>query len=561
MKLAVRIFSLVMTLVLIFSMGIVGCSGKKDPTAYPTTPIDVSAEYTALAGKQNDWLTYNPDRGYRTEICVRMTNDAEKFDSSDWRNIYALDTDENLIKKLNKLVDMYLPVNTKLAIAYISFANINRAEKVPDEYLHVLDLFFDICRQKKVKILWRHAYAVPTNKYIANPEDKAYLATVCADEETMIRHIKQLGEYISKHLDVIQKVSSGVIGNGEFVASFQWPPVDFNNVLDALVRYMCVPNGLQMSIRMPRYKMDLLNYWKETYGEEYPYADIIGFNNDAVFGETDKYNFHSGCLQYNHKTCGNNCFNNQDDYFDEWAWVTETAAYTSQSGEMFVNAAMIGPNLVPTGISVIRQMAHHRYTTLSHWHTLYETQQDNVMKRWIEGEPLTTEILDQNGIIYDPNWFVDVDGDAIHRDPYEFLRDHLGYKLVSENSTLKGDLGRLGKLTVDMTFKNYGFAAPFFLEAGFAILDSKYNLVSSVAAGEPDKWISLPADYYTTERNSSVQEDVLTHNVSAELELPEAEGTYYIAFYLKNSMDDYAMLSNDIPFEGDGFNILHTIKI
>ena len=183
------------------------------------------------------------------------------------------------------------------------------------------------------------------------------------------------------------------------------------------------------------------------------------------------------------------------------------------------------------------------------------------MKRWIEKESITPDILDANGIIYDPNWFVDVDGDAIHRNPYEFLRDHLGYKLVAENSTLKGDLGRLGKLTVDMTFKNYGFAAPFFLEAGFAVLDSKYNVVSSVAAGEPDKWISLPADYYTTERKSSVQADVLTHNVSAELELPEAEGTYYIAFYLKNSMDDYAMLSNDLPFEGDGFNILHTIKI
>ena len=72
-----------------------------------------------------------------------------------------------------------------------------------------------------------------------------------ADQKTIIRHVKQLREYISKHTDVIQKVTSGVIGNGEFVADFQWSPVDFNNVLDAIVRYMCVLNGLQMSIRMP----------------------------------------------------------------------------------------------------------------------------------------------------------------------------------------------------------------------------------------------------------------------------------------------------------------------
>lgn len=558
MKKAIRFLALILSLITVLSVGFVGC-GEKEPTG---EPIDTAAEYLPLVGVQNEWIVSNPDRGYRTEICLRMTNDEAHYNEikDDWRNIYALDSDEELNKKIRKIVDMYLPPNNKLAIAYISFAKINRAEAVPDEYLHVLDLFFDYCREIDIKILWRHAYAVPTNKYIANPEDKAYLATVCADEETMIRHIKQLGTYISKHTDVIQKVSSGVIGNGEFVASFQWPPVDFNNVLDALVRYMCVPNGLQMSIRMPRYKKDLLDFWKEEHGEDYPYADIIGFNNDAVFGETDKPNFHSGCWQYNHKDCGPNCFNRAENYFDEWAYVSANAAYTSQSGEMFVNAAMIGPNLVPTGLSVIKQVAHHRYTTLSNWHTLYETQQDNVMKRWIESESVTPELLDQNGIIYDPNWFKDVNGGDLHRNPYEFIRDHLGYKLVAEKSTLKGQVGKGTKLTVDMSFKNYGFAAPFFLESGYAVLDSKYNVVATVKAGEPDKWISLPADYYAEEKKASVQNDIITHNVSAELTLPEESGKYFIAFYLKNSMDDFASLSNDIPFE-DGYNILHEIEI
>lgn len=63
--------------------------------------------------------------------------------------------------------------------------------------------------------------------------------------------------------------------------------------------------------------MDLLNYWKETYGEDYPYTDIISFNNAAVFGQTDKPGFHSGCWQYNHITCEANCFNKAENYFDE----------------------------------------------------------------------------------------------------------------------------------------------------------------------------------------------------------------------------------------------------
>ena len=221
-------------------------------------------------------------------------------------------------------------------------------------------------------------------------------------------------------------------------------------------------------------------------------------------------------------------------------------------------------------MEVILQMAHHRFTTLSSWHTLGEatsgtnTADTNVMIRWIELERVTPEILEANGILYDPNWFKDENGNTITRNPYEFIRDHLGYKLVAESSNLSGKLGRLGKLKVDLSLKNYGFAAAFMLESGFAILDSKYNVVSTVKAGEPDKWYNLAPDYYVTERKSSAQGDVLTHKIEAELDLPEASGTYYVAFYLKNTMNDFATLSNDpesIPFKGEGYNILHTIQI
>ena len=215
-------------------------------------------------------------------------------------------------------------------------------------------------------------------------------------------------------------------------------------------------------------------------------------------------------------------------------------------------------------------MAHHRYTTLSQWHTLgekvqgYNTADTNVMMHWIEKETVTPELLEDNGILYDPNWFYDNDGTEISRNPYEFIRDHLGYKLVAESSNLKGELGKEGTVNVDMTFKNYGFAAAFMLESGFAVLDENYNLVSSVKAGEPSKWINLPADYYVTEKKSSAQNDVITYNIAGDLTLPKESGTYYIAFYLKNTMNDFAALSNaesSIGFEGDGYNILHKIEI
>ncbi len=447
MKRAMKLIALLLTVVTVFTLGAVGCSGGES--------IDTQITYKPLMGVQSDWINNNPDRGYRTEICINLYDTAqynpEMKDSYMYLNIN--DDDKDLEKQIIRICNQYLSeTNNKLAIAYINFHDCNDAEAIPDRYLEVLDIFLDYCRAKKVRILWRHAYGDCSDKYISNPEDKAYLDNVCADEEHMIKHIKQLGEYIAKNLDVIHKVSSGVIGNGELVANFQWPPVDFNNVIDAIVRYMCVPNGLQFTVRMPRYKNDLLEAYKKEHGEDYPYANYIGFNNDAVFGETAEKDFHSGCWQYNHdyETCfdQHKCFTTQPNYIDEWQWVTETAAYTSQSGEMYTNRGMYTTNRMPLGIDVIVQMAHHRHTTLSNWHTMGEvgvwnSPENNVMLKWIEYETVTPELLDSKGIIYDPNWFIDENGEALtERNPYEFIRDHLGYKLVADSATFKGTVGK-----------------------------------------------------------------------------------------------------------------------
>lgn len=568
MKRIFKLSALLLALIMLLSTGMVGCKNKE--AADKLTPIDVTANYDALTGVSNDWLMYNPDRGYRTEMTVYLFDTFEDNPEwkDDWRGLNVNESDEFIRKHFERLVSMYLLTDNRLTIAYISFNDCNTEEYIPEKYLHALDIYFDVCRAKGVRVIWRHAYGLTTNKYTVNKDDLEYLKAVCADEETMIRHIKQLGEYMKKNLDVIHKVSSGVIGNGEYTASFQYPPVDFENITDAIVRYMCVPNDLFFSVRLPRYKKELLDEWYETYGEEYPYADYIGFNNDCIYGETERLNANSSCYQYNHNpnTCrnGDRCYLKQENGFDEWSYVIANCAYTSQCGEMYTNEGMVNVAKIMTdGLEVIKEMAHHRHTTMSNWHTMGEAgdSSNNVMKHWVEQETVTTEWLDANGIIYDPAWFVDENGNTIDRNPYEFIRDHLGYKLVAEKSNLSGKLGKNGTLKVDLTFKNYGFAAAFFLESGFAILDSKYNLVSSVEAGEPDKWISLPADYYVTEKNSSVQADIISYTIDAELKLPAEAGTYYIAFYLKNGLDDYAMLSNDIKFEGDGFNILHTIEI
>ena len=555
MKRALKLTALMLAVVLAFSVFCVGC-GKE--TKKSGTPINETAEYKPLMGtKQNDvWLYYNPDRGYRTEWVVPIYRSrAEHKTDGDVRNFYEDDSDEQIQKTIEKSYAMYFSnsdYTPKLVILYIGFTEYGKMDALPDRALEILQMVFDYCRLRKTKILFRCAYnGAGHGNWHYDEEYKKECEKYCADEETMIKHIKQLAPFIAKNADVVHKMSSGFIGNGEMVDAFQYPSVNFNNIIRAIVEEICVPNNLQFSVRMPEYKINLLKEYPD-----YQYKDIIGHNNDATFGEQTKLDMHSGGLQYKNPN-------------GWWEYIIADATKASQSGEMFVNSAMV-PNRVPTGMEVILQMAHHRFTTLSQWHTLgekvqgYNTAERNVMMHWIEKESVTPELLEQNGILYDPNWFLDDDGIEVLRNPYEFIRDHLGYKLVAESSKLTGEVGEGCKIGVDLTFKNYGFAAAWMLESGFAILNDKYEVVSEVKAGEPEKWINLPADYYVTEKKSSAQDDVLTHNISGELTLPEEAGTYYVGFYLRNTMKDYAALSNNpesIPFEGDGFSILHKITI
>ena len=102
---------------------------------------------------------------------------------------------------------------------------------------------------------------------------------------------------------------------------------------------------------------------------------------------------------------------------------------------------------------------------------------------------------------------------------------------------------------MEMDFVNYGFSACFGLESGFAILDENNKVISTLKAGNPSEWHSRSPHDYSDAR-------LLTHTLKATLPLPPDVTNCKIAFYLKDSMDSFARLSNRLSFE-NGYNILH----
>ena len=512
-----KVIAIILCLVLTLSVLAVGCT--KDAEKGDTdASFDETVSFIPLTAEGDDKLSNNPDRGYRTEFVFYVKRTLPAGQKPAARTVYVDQSEEQIREQIQSVFNIYIynrAEQSKLALSYIYITDW-REKELDDNILNFFKIYFTMCREQKIKNMLRVSYCTST----ANLDEGA-------DEKTIVRHTKQLKDVIAEYSDTIHTISCGFVGAyGEWASTYQRPSVDYATIIKAITENLAVPNNLFFSIRSPSYK--------NLVGKDYEHYWSISHNNDAMFGQQTK-GWDSG--GYSVGT-------------PDWEQVTKEAAYTPQGGEMFVNGNLIKTERVPSGMEIILECYYHRHTSMSFWHGYLDAyKEDNVMKRWQNNEQVTPQSLSAEGVLFDPYWFVDDDGEAVERDPYQFIRDHLGYRIVATSSRVKGVFKTGEELSFEIKLKNYGFAAAFMLESGFAILDENYNVVSTVKAGEPDKWYSHdPENYKST--------TVLEHSVSADIKLPEKSGKYYIAFYLKNTMNDYARLSNKMNFK-NGYNILH----
>lgn len=511
-----RLVVLILSCTVLFTMFASGCANSA------RGGIDEMIELSPLTSEGDKILADNPDRGYRTEFCIFFSKTKKPGVKYDSRTVFVDQGDAHIKDKIESIFRIYIynkAEHAKLSLAYLYIPEYNRDSELSPQLLNAFKIYFELCREHKIKNMLRVTYCTST----ANLHEGA-------DQKTIIRHVKQLGEFITPYVDTIHTISTGFVGAyGEWASVYQYPEVDYATVIKAITEHMAVPHGLFFSIRSPSYK--------NLVGADYEHYWSISHNNDAMFGLQTK-GWNSGDYEVG---------------TPDWEQVTREGAYTPQGGEMFVNGNMISTGRTPSGMEILLECYVHRHTSMSFWHGYLDAyKEDNVMKRWQENETITSDMLTANGVIHDPNWFLDKNGNTVERNPYEFIRDHLGYRLVGENAKINWSGNSEDKISVELNFKNYGFAAAFNMHSGFAILDENYNVVSAVAAGDPHTW-------YNRDPDNAASTEVLNHTVSAELDPVTKKGTYHIAFYLKNTMDTYAAISNDIGHE-NGFNILYTFK-
>ncbi len=465
--------------------------------------VATEKSFLPLTSDGDTSLLVNPDRGFRTHMTLNVkeavdSGNPSKYYREDYEVFFGYAKEERI----------------NLALAYLYLTDY-RGQNLPDEAMDAIEEFFKYCELEQFKVMLRFAYC-----------DDLEVLDRGADEATIIRHIEQLKPLIAEYSHCIHTVECGFIGAyGEWESDYQLPVVDYETVIRSIVKNFCEPNNLFFSLRLPRYK----NLISSTD----PYYSMIALNNDAMFGETEKEGWNSVGYQYGSA---------------EWEQVCQEGAYTPQGGEMLNNATYYNRDKIPSGIEMIKETAHHWHNTMSVWHGMYEDLENALMNNW-RSEIVTPQILEENNIVYCPSWFKDDDGNTVTRYAYDFIRDHLGYKIEAQNFTVSGDCRPESVLDINLAVKNYGMSAAFCMNSSFVILDENYNVVSKVFAGNPSEWYSHnPEDYLNT--------TVLIHNINTKINTPKESGKYYIAFCLENTMEQKARLSNRIEVV-NGYNILH----
>lgn len=470
--------------------------------------IDRTIELAPVYGTQDDALEKNPDRGWRLEAYV---------------NVCGADAEPE--KNVTAALEYYKEYNPQLCQVYFYLTDYKDTPTIPQEGFDRIQRVFDTARERGIKYVVRFAY------------QSDMTGTGEASDEIMLAHMPQLQPILAENTDVIHTVEAGFLGAWGEWHSYQMEHDELailKGVLDM------VPESLYVQVRHPRVKNLLM-----AADPNDPNLSRMGYHDDSFFGWQS--------------ALWNDGLNPGDVY---WEQMRKDSPYGPQGGEMFWGCEYDLNNWAPTtGEMAIRKYSAFHQNSFSLYHSFIE----DGFVHWVmemgpgvgyysirgwQTEAVSQELLDSYGVAYDPLWFQNENAEVIERTAFEFVQDHLGYRLRALDVTLNGILGCGQDLKVSMNLKNTGFSAVFNMQSGFAVLDQAGKVISTAAAGDPTQW--LAADPDTNER--------LTHTVAATLTLPETPGTYQIAFYLQNSAGTGARFANDLPFI-NGYTVLQTIEL
>lgn len=424
----------------------------------------------------------NPDRGFHLEC--NLLADQMKSPYND----YEVFNDDLYSKKIEQFAAQ--KDNLTLVQQYIYLTN--WVDKDLDaEALQNIRKIMELMKSQGFKAILRFAY------------NHAGLGSSGGEsKQWILRHIEQLTPLLNEYIGQIATVQVGFIGAwGEWHTSPLANNQDAKNaIVSALLRALPAPYCVEM--RYPSHKKALTL-------EQEEYRGRIGYANDY---------FTAG--EHSHAP-GNDFVPNTDDY----KIVAEEVKANNffMSGEIPYNEdTEWGLSELITPMKSLRILREHRYSAFD----VTQNYDLNIMS-WKQVK-VYPSLLNDNHILFDESYFRDADGNEVVRSFYEFVRDHLGYRLnLQSGSTAEA---KNGNLEYDLAITNTGFATVVNPKEVYLVLISEDNSVAKEIKLDVDSKSWIPS---TDDAPNQAAVYSIKGSVSAGL-----AGTYKVGIWMPEKVDD-----------------------
>ncbi|MFC1713772.1 DUF4832 domain-containing protein [Candidatus Poribacteria bacterium] len=424
---------------------------------------------------------------------------------------------------------------------------------ISERKLELLQESFDNLRKRGLKAVLRFAYEKTTNKS-SGPE-----------LQDILRHIDQLAPLIRKNTDVIFVMQAGFVGAwGEWHSSAHGLESDHSTLAAIIARVLDVlPADRMTQVRVPKYKRWVL---------EQP---ILGGRHQVIDGQTAHTDTPAARIGFNNDgflagdTCGGTWpesphFSNPGN--PEFDYMTDESPYVAIDGELFW--ADQGGKI--EGLRAAIRMRLHHYSSFSLAHSYSEKEGPLFsIDDWVQ-TPLTAEDVRAAKLPLSDGYFKDASGNQAPRTQFEYIRDHLGYRIEMQRATFPNIMQVSGELTVEAELINRGFSTihnP--RQVYFVLIDTNGRVVQfPVKDADPRKW--------QPHEPGDESYEPLTHKISIRAQLPDSlePGWYQLGLWMPDSYKSLRMDSRyavrvanrNVPWwtdadRGYGINILGVVQV
>lgn len=461
----------------------------------------------------------NPERGFRIETLIAEPPDGARWGpASHLRDkVPPVYSDEWWILAART----YRPFGLTLVQAYCYLSEYGD-RPIPQEKLDLLERSFDDLRRNGLKAVLRFAYE-KSNRGVD------YGPTL----EWILRHIEQLGPIIRDNADVIYVMQAGFVGAWGEWHSATHIKRDDHQALAAIVKEVldALPEDRMTQVRVPKYKRWVLSQpvfdafdevTQKTAHTTVP-AARIGFHNDGFLagrshGGTWPEKPHFG-------SPGN----------PEFDYMTRESAYLPVDGELFwSDQGFDGKAEAGKGVDGLNAAIHmrlHHYSSFSLAHSYSWREGENYsIDRWL-ATPIPAERLREAKMPISDGYFEDGFGRPVKRTRFEYIQDHLGYRLELQKGRMPQRLSVGGDLTVGLELINRGFSTLHNPRPVYIVLVGQDGRVIELAAkdADPRRWQPFaPGDETYTP---------LRHHVSINARLPAAvtPGWYRVGLWMPDA--------------------------